>query len=162
MKSQSLWNRAGSFDVIGDGTSWLKRVSIPLEQGGVFRLGLAFASGALGGLNPFGTGRGLSTIKWFAIHIVAQSQSLWNRAGSFDPTLLLWLESLNSLNPFGTGRGLSTRTSWHRWRVGLVSIPLEQGGVFRLQGWFGALMDKSWEDRFPIFSLTRKVRYEFD
>ena len=90
-------------------------------------------------LNPFGTGRGLSTTSDFENLPKAESQSLWNRAGSFDTVHYPYPEH-------GTG----------------VSIPLEQGGVFRLQGWFGALMDKAWEDRFPIFSLMRKVRYEFD
>ena len=60
--SQSLWNRAGSFDS-------LFRQRLRLE----YRL------------NPFGTGRGLST-KWLDLHM---------------PYLV-------GLNPFGTGRGLST------------------------------------------------------
>ena len=59
------------------------------------------------GLNPFGTGRGLSTIDWLLNQFLSQSQSLWNRAGSFDR--------------FSSTSGGSVR----------VSIPLEQGGVFR-------------------------------
>ena len=35
-------------------------------------------------LNPFGTGRGLSTHVRFESEESKQSQSLWNRAGSFD------------------------------------------------------------------------------
>ena len=62
-KSQSLWNRAVSFDLsnknfIHSSTS----VSIPLEQGSVFRLKLpSRLSRATLGLNPFGTGQCLST-----------------------------------------------------------------------------------------------------
>ena len=99
---------------------------------------LNVVSGFKPSLNPFGTGQGLSTVN------------------------LLDSRSLSSLNPFGTGQGLST--SWERavQVSSLVLIPLEQGKVFRLRGWFSALMDKAWEDRFPIFSLTRKVGYEFD
>ena len=61
-----------------------KTVSIPLEQGGVFRLNLS----AL-------------------IALIVGSQSLWNRAGSFD----------------------INRISFSHYSC--VSIPLEQGGVFR-------------------------------
>ncbi|ERH28346.1 hypothetical protein HMPREF9065_00616 [Aggregatibacter sp. oral taxon 458 str. W10330] len=60
-----------------------------------------------------------------------KSQSLWNRAGSFDEKLKALDELLGSLNPFGTGRGLSTSKS-SCMSDQLVSIPLEQGGVFRL------------------------------
>ena len=50
---------------------------------------------------------------------------------------------LRRFNPFGTGQGLSTH-HYHRMSFQLkVSIPLEQGRVFRLQGWFGALVDKA-------------------
>ena len=60
------------------------------------------------GLNPFGTGRGLSTYEYREIFKEnGLSQSLWNRAGSFDR--------------FSSTSGGSVR----------VSIPLEQGGVFR-------------------------------
>ena len=85
IKSQSLWNRAGSFD--GDYRDLCRRrnVSIPLEQGGVFRpclIGYKFP--------------------------VLRSQSLWNRAGSFDRQSKWSSKGSSSLNPFGTGRGLST------------------------------------------------------
>ena len=85
LMSQSLWNRAGSFD--GDYRDLCRRrnVSIPLEQGGVFRpclIGYKFP--------------------------VLRSQSLWNRAGSFDRQSKWSSKGSSSLNPFGTGRGLST------------------------------------------------------
>ena len=87
-------------------------VSIPLEQGRVFRRETnKEIQSCLLGLNPFGTGQGLST----------------------NEEMLKLLDSLG-LNPFGTGQGLSTP-----WKVILryvcrVSIPLEQGRVFRLSG----------------------------
>ena len=89
-------------------------------------------------------------------------QSLWSRAGSFDLLKLIQAHAIVCFNPFGTGRGLSTNQIFLKRNKEYVSIPLEQGGVFRLRGWFGALMDKAWEDRFPTFPLMRKVRYGFD
>ena len=59
--SQSLWNRAMSFDTIICGISLFKAVSIPLEQGNVFR-----------------------PILRLKIILIRLSQSLWNRAMSFD------------------------------------------------------------------------------
>ena len=38
-----------------------------------------------------------------------------------------------SLNPFGTGQGLSTYNLVKTSVIQIVSIPLEQGGVFRLK-----------------------------
>ena len=59
-------------------------------------------------LNPFGTGQCLSTF-------VSMNAPL----------------PLPSLNPFGTGQCLSTEADFKQHLVGLVSIPLEQGNVFR-------------------------------
>ena len=94
-------------------------------------------------LNPFGTGRGLSTHVRFESEESKQSQSLWNRAGSFDAQ-----ENYNARKDMGS------QSLWNRagsfddeleliFENNDVSIPLEQGGVFRLQGWFGALVDKA-------------------
>ena len=60
-------------------------------------------------LNPFGTGQCLSTKTRFHCCSIFESQSLWNRAVSFDqyPKSLALMDEL-------------------------VSIPLEQGSVFRL------------------------------
>ena len=60
-----------------------------------------------------------------------KSQSLWNRAMSFDKFLILLLKMLLSLNPFGTGQCLSTKEPFQINGIH-VSIPLEQGNVFRL------------------------------
>ena len=59
-------------------------------------------------LNPFGTGQCLSTYKYFkGIGQCLLSQSLWNRAVSFDILTRIYLKQVK------------------------VSIPLEQGSVFR-------------------------------
>ena len=111
-----------------------KKVSIPLEQGNVFRQAVDVARMvAFGesqslwnramsfdyvrficgrhdtGLNPFGTGQCLSTKMDSLLSKGFRSQSLWNRAMSFDKykNSTLWSECL-CLNPFGTGQCLST------------------------------------------------------
>ena len=61
--SQSLWNRAMSFDVKRAETLDVDLpVSIPLEQGNVFRQFFGYRLGqVVKRLNPFGTGQCLST-----------------------------------------------------------------------------------------------------
>ena len=61
---------------------------------------------------------------------LSKSQSLWNRAMSFDSSLRLITE-INRLNPFGTGQCLSTNRFDNIAEEVAVSIPLEQGNVFR-------------------------------
>ena len=85
--SQSLWNRAMSFDHD-------KKIR-----------GLSQAS-----LNPFGTGQCLSTDDKYSV-----------------------VKLDNSLNPFGTGQCLSTNSGRAVCFLLKVSIPLEQGNVFRPQ-----------------------------
>ena len=85
---------------------WYWLILIPLEQGGVFRLYFPLLSILLS-LNPFGTGRRLSTDPRELQGRFYASQSLWNRAGSFDYPRGLWLYPC------------------------FVSIPLEQDWVFR-------------------------------
>ena len=106
---------------------------IPLEQGSVFRQDMHKAP----------------TVEKPA------SQSLWNRAVSFDLDLVkgkvsveksqsLWNRAVSSdlirfphrvfqcgLNPFGTGQCLPTPNCWLVDVRDGVSIPLEQGSVFR-------------------------------
>ena len=60
-------------------------VSIPLEQGNVFRLHIDKEWGILSCLNPFGTGQCLST----EANLIKRAEEI-------------------SLNPFGTGQCLST------------------------------------------------------
>ena len=60
-------------------------VSIPLEQGNVFRLDLLLHLLLGYCLNPFGTGQCLSTGETALLdEFDGASQSLWNRAMSFD------------------------------------------------------------------------------
>ena len=61
--SQSLWNRAMSFDVKRAETLDVDLpVSIPLEQGNVFRQSCDdYIKERIESLNPFGTGQCLST-----------------------------------------------------------------------------------------------------
>ena len=67
MESQSLWNRAVSSDNWAKDKQMSNRVSIPLEQGSVFRL-----------INNDG-------MQWIDL-----SQSLWNRAVSSDRETTSW------------------------------------------------------------------------
>ena len=61
-------------------------------------------------LNPFGTGQCLTTENWVKDKTMSKSQSLWNRAVSYDEWFNNYME----------------------WRD-YVSIPLEQGSVLRQQ-----------------------------
>ena len=66
------------------------------------------------------------------IKAVIASQSLWNRAVSFDALVVSVRYNYNRLNPFGTGQCLSTEKCFiHLYHNQYVSIPLEQGSVFR-------------------------------
>ena len=60
-------------------------------------------------LNPFHTGRGLST--WFLVFDVIKDMVLipFIQGGVFRPKRLIRLVRLIRLNPFHTGRGLSTK-----------------------------------------------------
>ena len=80
---------------------------IPLEQGSVFRHS-----------------------EW-ANQQKVRSQSLWNRAASFDHIHIGRRRTVKSLNPFGTGQRLSTIFTLAEEEPLKVSIPLEQGSVFR-------------------------------
>ncbi len=88
---------------------------IPLEQGSVFRQHLQLTvHHALLCLNPFGTGQCLSTIFVRVLSVCKKSQSLWNRAVSFDLFTKLVLKiNIMSLNPFGTGQCLSTNSVYN-------------------------------------------------
>ena len=112
MKSQSLWNRAVSYDLHGD-------------------------------VHP---------------QINARSQSLWNRAVSYD--LLQKIKNLSLLNvsiPLEQGSVLRQIASNLDEGAVLVSIPLEQGSVLRQQWGHQALCDKACRSHFPTFSETQRV-----
>ena len=132
MESQSLWNRAVSSDNWAKDKQMSNRVSIPLEQGSVFRLinndGMQWIDLSQSlwnravssdwasknyfksrwSLNPFGTGQCLPTlVRAEELRMLATSQSLWNRAVSSDSNEEK--QSVKySLNPFGTGQCLPT------------------------------------------------------
>ena len=133
------------------------RVSIPFEQGDVFRPRNGDSSESIGlCLNPFRAGRCLSTKK------ERQLQMLENVSIPFEQgdVFRLWFNSLSEaldcrLNPFRAGRCLSTKEdqSWSDFKKAsqslssramsfdkkslaeivkaFVSIPFEQGDVFR-------------------------------
>ena len=82
-------------------------------------------------LNPFRTGRCLSTERYQEQRTLEMSQSLSNRAMSFDAVLLQQsLQALVSI-PFEQGDVFRQRKRQNDYFI-CVSIPFEQGDVFRL------------------------------
>ena len=84
-------------------------------------------------LNPFGTRQCLSThTNYSTAFQIRESQSLWNRAMSFD---LLWRPYLWQICvvsiPLEQGNVFRRRRYHQRVKQTQVSIPLEQGNVFR-------------------------------
>ena len=83
-------------------------VSIPLEQGGVFRQIIMTTYNEKLSLNPFGTGRGLST------NTIGETMTWVERLNPFRTGRGLSTEQISAeaiakgLNPFRTGQGLST------------------------------------------------------
>ena len=106
--SQSLQNRAGSFDDSETGCDWFNESQSLQNRAGSFDRVSSETGREASHLNPFRIGRGLST------------QCGW-----------LILCGCASLNPFGTGQGLSTCVFIRAPIFKPVSIPLEQGRVFR-------------------------------
>ena len=98
-----------SYDKSVCSTVLLPRVSIPLEQGNLLRRKRV---GKYGG--------------------ASSSQSLWNRAMSYDKFNMVERVRQESLNPFGTGQCLTTHLNNLKFYSAELSIPLEQGNVLRL------------------------------
>ena len=166
-----------SFDLIAFISIHLRlTVSIPFDQGDVFRLNdEEVIKTELRGLNPFRSGRCLSTQPFATKIHIAESQSLSIRAMSFDgscSTIRNIQRSLNpfrsgrclstkeaheervkawSLNPFRSGRCLSTRRDARVTALVQVSIPFDQGDVFRLQRYAGGRNHAAFQTHFPIF-----------
>ena len=141
---------------------------IPFRQGDVFRPTQKTKIALEQCFNPFGTGQCLTTVlDLFPAKEGQLSQSLWNRAVSYDEVLNQIYPGLNSLNPFGTGQCLTTEelrqlaekaNSLNPFGTGqclttengelrlislpFVSIPLEQGSVLRLAGKLPAGVDR--------------------
>ena len=84
-------------------------VSIPLEQGRVFRQ-RCVASSKFGYdcLNPFGTGQGLSTVIYYHLKRQIGVSIPLEQGRVFRLSNLNEVKTLLGLNPFGTGQGLST------------------------------------------------------
>ena len=110
----------------------LTPVSIPLEQGSVFRLLISAIS-----LTPEVSQSLWNRAVSFDITNCGRlgqkktSQSLWNRAVSFDKVAIIWLIAQSVSIPLEQGsvfRQLKRLLS-KGWTF--VSIPLEQGSVFR-------------------------------
>ena len=121
-------------------------VSIPLEQGGVFRHLLSRQIALFGAcFNPFGAGRGLST------------------------KVKKWKHKLLEVSiPLEQGRVFrQRRKSW--WRNNSVSIPLEQGRVFRHQEVIDFYVDfnvsipldqgRVFRPKYKIINLEADVRF---
>ena len=153
---ESLWSRAESFD-------WCKwanlcrlgAVSIPLEQGEVFRQHLSPKWKSIMVSIPLAQGGVFRRGHRDLSPDVNGFQSLWSRAGSFDFDCPIRCVLTICFNPFGAGQGLSTLTKDKKWKCifclnpfssgqvfrkifqssyfwyWLILIPLEQGGVFR-------------------------------
>ena len=98
-----------SYDKSVCSTVLLPRVSIPLEQGNLLRRKRV---GKYGG--------------------ASSSQSLWNRAMSYDKFNMVERVRQESLNPFGTGQCLTTAYRSKITQRRKLSIPWEQGNVLRL------------------------------
>ena len=135
----------------------------------------SLARTTVGCLNPFRTGRCFSTMAHHALKKVCLSQSLSNRAMFFDfilraaAFLRLSSQSLSNramffdiimfglntaircLNPFRTGRCFSTAVRSVASATTAVSIPFEQGDVFRLQRYAGGRNHAAFQTHFPIF-----------
>ena len=100
-----------------------------------FRTGRCFSTEAIerrstefARLNPFRTGRCFSTYYHY-----------------------LWEIYIMCLNPFRTGRCFSTIERYLRLHCPGVSIPFEQGDVFRLQRYAGGRNHAAFQTHFPIF-----------
>ena len=107
--SQSLWNRAVSYDKSLIGLHPIRNSLNPFGTGQCLTTQEVFQiDNTLFGLNPFGTGQCLTT---------ALELSEKQRKGR--------------LNPFGTGQCLTTMNGLKIHTVYVVSIPLEQGSVLR-------------------------------
>ena len=135
-------------------------VSIPLEQGNVFRRSYEQIVGVGQSQSLWNRAMSFDFHQYINNFLNESSQSLWNRAMSFDVELVEGRIALaEGLNPFGTGQCLSTKKENKLLLKELVSIPLEQGNVFRLQWGVRALCGKASQSHFPTFSDVWIIGY---
>ena len=106
--SQSLWNRAMSFDWYLHERWCRSCVSIPLEQGNVFRQNKLSIRDHQGKSQSLWNRAMSFDCLCLILNVYQTSQSLWNRAMSFDLIEAIKKKELKGLNPFGTGQCLST------------------------------------------------------
>ena len=88
--SQSLWNRAMSYDIAQLCNGSDESVSIPLEQGNVLRLRMGFSATCTKVSIPLEQGNVLRLLYLVALILSVTSQSLWNRAMSYDLVLTVY------------------------------------------------------------------------
>ena len=133
-------------------------VSIPLEQGSVLRLYI-FSQNNVTRASQSLWNRAVSyDEKGMIAFELMKSQSLWNRAVSYDlhgdvhPQINARSQSL-------WNRAVSYDLLQKIKNLSLlnVSIPLEQGSVLRQQWGHQALCDKACRSHFPTFSETQRV-----
>ena len=132
IESQSLWSRAISFDAYAMRAELSAIQSQSLWNRAMsFDMFSRFFLKKISSFNPFGTGQCLSTEHQFDYSTGNPSQSLWNRAMSFD--LLSESESRKLLVsiPLEQGNVFRQCVCGWSWLRRQVSIPLEQGNVFR-------------------------------
>ena len=105
-----------------------------MAQGGVFRPEKVVNMRLFGRFNPFGAERSLSTHD--ALHNIFNHlfQSLWNRARSFDEMYNIYAGSDLTFQSLWSRAGSFDPNKKLMLEDLKVSIPLEQGGVFRLTG----------------------------
>ena len=108
------------------------QVSIPFEQGDVFRHEMVITFYRIVVSIPFEQGDVFRQITLGEDLVALLSQSLSSRAMSFDRRIYYGTYIERCLNPFRAGRCLSTNVEKNSWLCLYVSIPFEQGDVFRL------------------------------
>ena len=108
-ESQSLQNRAGSFDRVSSETGREASHLNPFRIG----RGLSTQCGWLilcgcASLNPFGTGQGLSTVMMYTVPIMKVSFNPFGAGQGLSTEGVDIYGAKGCFNPFGTGQGLST------------------------------------------------------
>ena len=96
-----------------------------MEQGGVFRRNNDTHSRPRQGLNPFGTGRGLSTQIISDLFINIGSLNPFGTGRGFRLIHVNYKDAFMRFNPFRTGQGLSTEYRAKLDAKRRISIPLE-------------------------------------
>ena len=137
MWSQSLWNRAVSYDLnYPTAKKGGKKVSIPLEQGSVLRRCRPLVCNCIWGVSiPLEQGSVLRPIA-FINSIKKQSLNPFGTGQCLTTHSVLLLSSqINSLNPFGTGQCLTTTASQLMDISDLCLNPFGTGQCLTTENW---------------------------